>query len=160
MPNAGVSVGLLADHPDLVAAVGALRWREWGRAPEPEQLDWWITTTGREAGRLELPITWVAIDPIGRAVGAVGLGQFDIDERRDRSPWVIGTIVTEECRGTGIGRQLLGALEGWARGHGHSRVWVATGGPVVTFYLRCGWLPDESVHRSSGEEVSVLSKSL
>jgi hypothetical protein len=40
-----------------------------------------------------LPVTWVAIDPLGQAVGAVGLGAFDIAKRCDRSPWVLGMIV-------------------------------------------------------------------
>jgi hypothetical protein len=71
-----ISIGLLADHPHLIPAVGEMRWREWGHAPEPERLEW-----------------WVAIDGDKYAVGAVGLGEFDIEERGDRSPWVLGMIV-------------------------------------------------------------------
>lgn len=26
----GISIGLLADHPPLIPAVGEMRWREWG----------------------------------------------------------------------------------------------------------------------------------
>jgi len=37
-------------------------------------------------------MTWVASDQSG-ALGAVGLGQFDIEERRDRSPSLLGMIV-------------------------------------------------------------------
>lgn len=40
-----VSIGLLADHPPLIPAVGEMRWREWGRPPEPESLDWWVEVT-------------------------------------------------------------------------------------------------------------------
>ena len=65
------SVELLADHPGLIPAVGQIRWREWGHAPEPESLDWWVDVTGREAGRVGLPVTWVAIDDAGQVVGAV-----------------------------------------------------------------------------------------
>ena len=43
---AAVTVALLADQPQLIAAVGELRWREWGHAPEPEQLAWWVDVTG------------------------------------------------------------------------------------------------------------------
>jgi hypothetical protein len=53
----------------------------------------------RGAGSSHLPVTWVASDGSG-ALGAVGLGQFDIEERRDRSPWVLGMIVRRDRRGT------------------------------------------------------------
>jgi predicted N-acetyltransferase YhbS len=106
-----VSIELLADHPHLIPAVGELRWREWGHPPEPERLDWWVDITGRESGRENLPITWVAINPRGHAVGAVGLGEFDIEQRRDRSPWVLGMIVDVHYRNRGIGSKLMEALE-------------------------------------------------
>ena len=155
-----VTVELLADHPHLVPAVGQIRWREWGHPPEPERLDWWVDVTASEAGRDNLPVTWVAIDPPGEAVGAVGLGKFDIEERRDRSPWVLGMIVTGQERGLGIGSKLMSALEAWARGHGYSQLWVATGGRAVDFYRKCGWELTETFIRSSGEMTSILTKLL
>lgn len=154
------SVELLADHLHLIPAVGQIRWREWGHAPEPESLDWWVEVTGREAGRVDLPVTWVAMDESGQAVGAVGLGEFDIEERRDRSPWVLGMIVTTQNRGLGIGRTLMEALEAWARQRGYSQVWVATGGRAVDFYRKCGWKLAEVMTRSSGETTSILTKGL
>lgn len=155
-----ISVALLADHPHLIPTVGEIRWKEWGHPPEPESLDWWIDVTSREAGREALPVTWVAIDPLGQAVGAVGLGEFDVEERRDRSPWVLGMIVAAPYRGMGIGRKLMSALESFAYDRGQSRVWVATGGPAVDFYRKCGWEMTEILHRSSGEVMSILTKSL
>ena len=154
------SVELLADHPQLVPAVGEMRWREWGHAPEPESLDWWVNITGREAGREHLPVTWVAIDAQGYAVGAVGLGKFDIEERRDRSPWVLGMIVHSERRRLGVGSALMRCLEGWAREHGYASAWVATGGRAVDFYRKCGWQLTETLERASGEVMSVLVKKL
>jgi GNAT superfamily N-acetyltransferase len=155
-----VSVELLADHQHLVSAIGEIRWREWGHPPEPEHLDWWVDITARESGRDTLPVTWVAIDSLGRALGAVGLGAFDIEERHDRSPWVLGMIVALQGRGMGIGRQLLGTLEAWAHQRGYSRAWVATGGRAVDFYQKCGWELAEIISRPSGEVVTVLTKPL
>jgi len=62
-------VGLLADSPGLIPAVGEIRCQEWGRAQEPEQLSWWVDVTARETGRDELPVTFVAVDPLGAAAG-------------------------------------------------------------------------------------------
>jgi GNAT superfamily N-acetyltransferase len=155
-----VSVELLADHPHLVPAVGEIRWKEWGHSPEPESLDWWVDVTAREAGRRDLPVTWVAIDQNEHAVGAVGLGEFDIEERQDRSPWVLGMIVDYHQRGLGVGGQLMRCLERWARGCGYQQTWVATGGRAIDFYRKCGWQMSENIERPSGEIVSVLTKLL
>jgi GNAT superfamily N-acetyltransferase len=159
-PPDPVTVALLADHPHLIAAIGDLRWREWGHAPEPEDRGWWVEVTAREAGRDGLPITWVALDARGEALGAVGLGEFDIPEPRDRSPWVLGMIVRPDRRGQGIGRRLLARLEAWAGGHGYRQVWVATGDQAIGFYRRCGWALHETVERPSGETALVLTKRL
>ena len=160
MQNPLPSIGLLAEHPELILAVGELRWREWGRPPEPESLDWWVDATARESGRDALPVTWVAFEADGRVLGAVGLGEFDIEERRDRSPWVLGMVVEPAQRNRGTGGRLMRALEGWAAGQGYTRLWVATGGRAVDFYRKCGWEVTESFVRLSGEHMTILTRSL
>src|SRR5688500_14251123 len=125
-----VSIELLADHRDLIPGVGELRWREGAHRGEAEQPEWWADITGREAGRDSLPVTWVAIDPGRQVGGAVGLGPFDIEERRDRSLWVLGMIVETQYRGRGLGGKLMKALEAWEYQHGYSQTWVASDGAV------------------------------
>jgi GNAT superfamily N-acetyltransferase len=155
-----VTIALLADHERLIPVIGTLRWREWGHPPEPVDLAWWVDVTAREAGRHDLPVTWVAFDGQGNGLGAVGLGEFDPEERRDRSPWVLGMIVQPDCRGRGIGRQLLSHLEAWAAKRGYTQVWVATGGPAVGFYQACGWEVSEAVETAMEDTMVVLSKCL
>jgi GNAT superfamily N-acetyltransferase len=101
-------------------------------------------------------MTCVASDQSG-ALGAVGLGQFDIEERRDRSPWVLGMIVRPDRRGAGIGRLLLAHLVRWAHRQGYEQLWVATGGAAVGFYQRCQWRIYERVDRDF-EPATVLTK--
>jgi GNAT superfamily N-acetyltransferase len=137
--------------------VGQVRWLEWGRDPEPVELSWWVDVTARESGRDDLPVTFVAIDAGGDGVGAVGVGQFDPGERRDRSPWILGMIVRSDLRGRGIGRLLLEVLGTWAAEHGYQRMWVATGDPAVGFYQACGWSLVETFERRS-EKVNVLTR--
>jgi len=147
----GISVHLLADHPQLISAVGEMRWKEWGNAPGRKDLGWWVEVTAREAGRDALPITWVAIDDRGCAVGAVGLDEFDLEERRDRSPWLVGMIVAGPLRGSGIGGMLVQKLKGCASDRGYAEVWVATGGRAIGFYKKYGWHLIEVLDQSSGE---------
>lgn len=157
--RSAVSVHLLADRPALVATVGALRWREWGRPPEPEDPSWWEAITQQEAGRDLLPVTFVAVDDHDEAVGAVGLGEYDLEERQDVSPWIMGMIVRADRRGEGIGRALMAPLEAWAAAHGIAQAWVATQ-RAEGFYRRCGWRPVEVMRRHTGELMTVLTKRL
>jgi GNAT superfamily N-acetyltransferase len=154
--SASVRIALLADHPDLIPAVGHLRWQDWGHAPEPTELSWWVDITARESGSADLPVTFVAVDATGSAAGAVGLDHFEPPERRDRSPWVMGMIVRPELRGRGIGRLLLGALRARVADDGYERLWVATGDDAVGFYQACGWTVAETFDRPH-EKVIVLS---
>src|SRR5262249_11057348 len=67
-------LGLLADQPELIAEVGALRWRASGCVGTPGP---WIEATARDAGHDRLPLTLVAMDLDGQAIGAVTLGCSD-----------------------------------------------------------------------------------
>jgi GNAT superfamily N-acetyltransferase len=136
-----LSVHLLADHPNLISDVGILKWKEWGYGdPDPQS---WIKVTAAEAGGDRLPITLVAIDSAGRALGAVALGAADPElndgERGDRSPWLLGLVVRQQDRRRGIGGLLVSKLERLAADLGYRQVWVATGGEAVEFYRQCGW---------------------
>lgn len=132
------AVRLLADVPDLIPAVGLMRWTEWAQPPEPTDPAWWIDATRREAARVGMPITLVTQDDAGNATGAVGLAEFDLPQFHDRSPWIIGMIIAPSRRGNGIGRTLLGGIEQIAIEQGHQRLWVATE-RAAGFYQRCGY---------------------
>jgi GNAT superfamily N-acetyltransferase len=150
-------LGLLADQPELIAEVGVLRWRAsaTGGTPGP-----WIESTARDAGREGLPLTLVAMDLEGQAMGGVPLGApHDADGFvcPDRAPWVVRMVVRPGERLCGVGRLLVSAVEDLARERGHDHVWVAADDQDVEFYRRCGW--QDSDDRAGGP-VSVLFKEL
>jgi GNAT superfamily N-acetyltransferase len=152
-----LDVHLLADRPELIEPVALMRWREWGHAPAPEDPDFWRRTTAREAGRDALPVTYVAVDESGQAMGAVGLDVYDIEERQENSPWIAGMIVDPGRRGLGIGSSLMTKVEAWALDHGFAEAWVATE-RARRFYERCGWHWLEMFVNVDGEETDVLHK--
>jgi GNAT superfamily N-acetyltransferase len=131
-----VLVRLLADLPHLIEPIGRMRFAEWGR---DDNVDDWVATTRREAGRDELPVTWVAVDDTGTALGAVALGPSDVPGRPELMPCVWGMVVRRDVRGLGIGRLLLHRLERSAWDRRYTAVWVFTGPPAVGYYERCGW---------------------
>lgn len=137
-------LGLLADQPELIAEVGALRWRASGGAGTPGP---WIEATARDAGREGLPLTLVAMDLDGRAIGAVTLGPTDesvADVCPGLRPWVVRMVVRPGERRCGVGRLMVTAAEDLAREHGHDRIWVSVDGDEAAFYRECGWREDPS----------------
>jgi GNAT superfamily N-acetyltransferase len=163
VPDRQVSVVVLADRPDLVAEAGVLRWTEWGYDdPSPDE---WVAVTLREAGRDELPVTLVAIDADGSAVGVVGLDTADdaltADERDGRTPWLVGMVVRRDSRLRDVGRTLMEALADVAREHDHDRMWVLTGGLAADYYRACGWSDVEQlVTTKEGLPSTVLTRAL
>jgi GNAT superfamily N-acetyltransferase len=157
---ANIKVELLADRPDLLIPLARIRWREWGDEPDRQGLQWHVDTTRRETGRTELPITFVATDIAGQAVGGVGLAPLDLAELADRGPWVVGTIVHPEHRGHGVGTALITSLRRWATKAGIDQLWVATGGRATDFYRRCGFSLSEVVTLRNGEQPTILSAQL
>ena len=152
-------VTLLADTPASAEAVAEMRWLEWGHPPEPVDPAWWLETTVREAGRDDLPVTFVAHDETDEVLGAVGLDTYDLDERHDTSPWVTGMIVRRDRRGHGVGRALMQHLERWAAEQRIAEAWVGTD-LARGFYQRCGWTLQETFTRSTGQHMDVLHKRL
>jgi GNAT superfamily N-acetyltransferase len=153
----GLSTWLLADRPESIPAIADMRWREWGHPPEPVEYSFWLDITTREAGRSGLPVTFVCVDQSDDVIGAVGLDEYDVDERRETSPWVTGMIVRADRRRLGAGRLLMSHLEHWAADHGFDELWVGTD-DAAGFYERCGWVPLEVFTTSTGERMSLLHK--
>ncbi|HEV8190547.1 MAG TPA: GNAT family N-acetyltransferase [Ktedonobacterales bacterium] len=90
----------------------------------------------------------------------MGVAQFDLAERQDRSPWIVGTIVRPDRRGEGIGHALMARLETWATDIGIDQLWVATGGRAVHFYQQCGWERVQDLRTQQGDIATILTKRL
>jgi GNAT superfamily N-acetyltransferase len=156
---ADVTLELLADRPDLIEPVGLLRWNDWGKPSQPDEPAWWIAATAHESGRAGLPVTYAAVSGDNILLGAAGIGEFDVPERRDRSPWVLGLVVRPSCRTTGIGRRLLRQLEYHAADLAYQNLWVANDGTAVEFYTRCGYAETETLAIATGATDHIMTRS-
>jgi ribosomal protein S18 acetylase RimI-like enzyme len=81
----------------------------------------------------------VAVDDTGRWAGLAG-GYRPGDRGADTE--LISMWVAPECRGSGIGMELLCAVVTWAEGHGASTIglWVnAAGQPAISLYEKAGF---------------------
>jgi GNAT superfamily N-acetyltransferase len=153
-------ITLLADHPELAAKWAELQWQEWGDEPGREELSWWINHATQATERERVPVAFAALGERDEVLGGVGLNQYDLEERRDRSPWIVGTIVRPDRRSAGIGRAMMARLASWAAKAGIEQVWVATGGRAVVFYQQCGYEIVETVPTRDGGAATVLTTRL
>ncbi len=153
-------VMLLADRPDLAPKWSELHWREWGDEPGREELAWWVNSAMQYLERTQLPVAFIAVSDRGDVLGGVGLQEYDLEERRDRSPWVVGTIIRPDQRNAEVGQAFMARLSAWAAEAGITQLWVATGGRAIRFYQRCGFEVVETVQKQAGGEATVLTKQL
>ncbi len=126
------------------------------------ELAWWVADARRALNRERVPVAFLALGEDDTALGGVGLHPFDLEERRDRSPWIVGMIVRADLRGHGAGHALITALETWSDEAAIPRLWVCTesASRAVAFYQCCGYDPVEELAAQRGEVVTVLTKTL
>ncbi len=74
----------------------------------------------------------------GEPAGTASLATEDLEARPDLTPWLAGVFVRPQSRGRGYARALVRAVEGHARGHGISTLWLYTGG-AAPLYAGLGW---------------------
>ena len=82
--------------------------------------------------------------PIGWAVVHDGEDELFVVESERRFAYIAELFVVEEARGTGVGRALIAACEGWARTRGHriAQIGVLPGNSRArTVYERAGFAP-------------------
>jgi GNAT superfamily N-acetyltransferase len=133
-----IVVDSLARHPELVPEVVDIAWTEWGSALSEEDHQRWLREAERDC-RMNTVFSagFVALSD-GEPVGTVQLHEFDLEQMRDRWPWVCGMVVKPEYRRRGVGRLLLEALESFAAERAVERLWVFTES-AAAFYQSCGW---------------------
>ena len=156
--NDMIVVDSLADHPDLVSQVVDIAWAEWGSALTEEDHRRWLREAEKDCrSNSAFSAGFVALSG-DVPVGTVQLHEFDLEEMRDRSPWVCGMVVKPGYRGLGVGRDLLGALESFAAANGVELLWVFTES-APGFYQKCGWSAYAEMIQQ-GEPGTILTKQL
>lgn len=91
--------------------------------PEADELD------GRDAERAH----FLALDDAGRALGCACLRPYGAQHKVER------VAVLPELRGTGLGRELMDAVEAHARAIGARELVLHAQAAVIAFYERLGW---------------------
>ena len=88
------------------------------------------------SGKSPLPVGWVAVAE--QPIGTVALSPASFGQTRDEGPWITGLVVSADCRGQGIGSQLVAKAETHARRAGFSSIF-ATVSRAEALFQRRGW---------------------
>ena len=104
--------------------------------------------------RDSIPLTVVAFDN-DRVVGTAALVEFDMDTRRDLTPWLADVVVDSELRGRQIGTRVVEYTVARARELGVKTLYLFTP-DRETFYARMGWRVRERPEYR-GEDVVVYA---
>jgi predicted GNAT family N-acyltransferase len=109
--------------PDEAVAIRRRVFIEEQGVPEADELD------GKDAERTH----FLARDAAGRAIGCACLRPYGAQHKVER------VAVLPELRGTGLGRDLMAAVEAHARSAGACDLVLHAQVSVVEFYERLGW---------------------
>lgn len=121
-----------ADAPPLAALLEQLGY-EASPASIPTRL---------EALRTDGGIALVAVTEDGRVVGAASAATFSTLHADHPTGYITALVTDETFRRHGVGRQLVAALEQWARDHGCHRLSVTSAerrADAHAFYPSCGF---------------------
>jgi N-acetylglutamate synthase-like GNAT family acetyltransferase len=87
-------------------------------------------------------------------IGTAALVEFDMETRRDLTPWLADVVVSPERRGSGIGTRVVEFIVERARELGVRRLYLFTP-DRESFYARMGWSVLERTEYR-GEPVVVM----
>jgi ElaA protein len=132
-----------AAPPDAVALRRRVFIEEQG-VPEPEELD------GLDGERVH----FLARDAAGRAIGCACLRAYGAQHKVER------VAVLRELRGSGLGRDLMRAIEEHALALGQRELVLHAQAPVVAFYERLGWTSVGPRFFEAGIEHQKMEKKL
>jgi len=132
-----IKIDYLKNHPHLVSEISKWFFKEWGYLYPERDL---ASVEEAVAGRMnydKIPLALVAVSD-NNFVGTVCLKDYDMETRKDISPWLAGLYVKEEFRNNGIGRLLVKNIIKKAKELGVDELYLYTPN-AEKFYEKMGW---------------------
>lgn len=133
-----IKIDLLKNHPNVIPHLSKIWHQGLGKIWMPEIGIEEIETLYHEEMKLDMPLTYVALDG-DISVGSCTL-QLTDDVRPDLGPWVESLVVDKKYQRQGIGKMLLDATVEKAKDLGFEKLYLFAFDPALqTYYQRFGW---------------------
>jgi N-acetylglutamate synthase-like GNAT family acetyltransferase len=143
----------LADRPEALPMLARWHHAEWGRYSADRTVETMGERLRGHLNRDQIPLCVVAHEE-GIPVGTAGLVEFDMETRRDLTPWLADVVVDPERRNAGIGTRVVEFIVARARDLGVKRLYLFTP-DRESFYARMGWSVLERTEYR-GEQVVIM----
>ena len=152
-----ITVDYLKNYPHFVPEISEYFYQEWSYLCPERDLQGFEDSIRSRLNVDRIPLALVAVGN-SNFYGTVCLKQFDMDTRKELSPWLAGLYVKEGFRNRGLGRLLAESITGLAGRMGIGELFLYTPN-AESFYLRLGWSTafHEQYH---GTDVCIMKKSI
>jgi len=132
-----VQIELLADRLEFVPILAEWHFREWAYLRPGDSVANRIRLLQERAGRVELPVTFVASSG-SKLLGSAMLIHREMDTHPHFTPWLAGVFVAPAQRRRGFGRALADHVVHEAGARGYSTVYLFTPS-AQNFFSHLGW---------------------
>ena len=133
----GFEISYLADHPEYIPQLAQWLFQEWDSILGEKTPETRVKKLQAHMNRDKLPIAWVA-HANDELVGTAALRVYDLQERKDLTPWLGGVFVGSEFRRHGVGTALCATVEDEARSRGIQTLYLFTLDKQA-WYSHLGW---------------------
>jgi GNAT superfamily N-acetyltransferase len=134
-----MEIAYLADHLDFAPTLAQWHYQQWNWLHENGSVARRLDSLIEAANRRRIPSVFVAIEDV-ELCGSATLAEYDMDTRRDLTPWMADVFVSPDFRRRGIASALVRRVVDEARTLDVSELYLFTTGPWrERLYAGLGW---------------------
>lgn len=134
-----IEIAYLADYPDFAPKRAEWHYQEWNRLHANDSAARRLESLRARSNRRRIPSVFVAVES-GQLLGSATLAEYDMETRRDLTPWMTDVFVAPEVRRRGIASALVRRLVEEAKALKVAQLYLFTTGPWrERLYASLGW---------------------
>jgi GNAT superfamily N-acetyltransferase len=134
-----MEIAYLADYPDFAPTLAEWHYQEWNRLHANDSAAHRLEHLRAASNRRRIPSVFVAVEN-GELRGSATLAEYDMETRRDLTPWMTDVFVAPQFRRRGIASALVRRVMAEARAIGAPQLYLFTTGPWrEKLYAGLGW---------------------
>ena len=134
-----MEIAYLADYPQVAPTLAEWHFREWHSLDANDSVARRLEYLRAASNLRRIPSVFVAVDN-GYLLGSATLAEYDMETRRDLTPWLADVLVAPEFRRRGIASALVRRVVEEARALGVPQLYLFTTGPWrEKLYAGLGW---------------------
>ena len=147
-----MEIKYLADSKEYIQTVINWLYDQWGHNYEYGK-EVWTKRINNRLRKQEIPTTFIAIEN-DKAIGTASLIEYDMDTRKDLTPWLADVYVKKEHRGKKVASKLVKRVIKEAEKIGIPKLYLYTR-EAEGLYKKLGW---EVIERTDyyGDKVPIM----